>query len=65
VIEGNTIRLIREAVAAGRILAQFRPSDVNAAQGIDWAGTFLPKHCVGNPGKNSELLSRSAAAYTC
>jgi hypothetical protein len=54
--ERNTIRLIREAVAAGRIPAQFTPSDVNDALGIDWAGTFLPKHRVGNPGKNSELF---------
>jgi hypothetical protein len=55
-IEGNTIRLIREAVAAGRIPVQFTPSDVDAALGIDWAGTFLPKHRVGNPGKNTALF---------
>jgi hypothetical protein len=55
-IEGQTIRLIREAVAAGRISKQFRPVDVNTALGIDWAGTFLPKHCVGNPGNNTELF---------
>jgi hypothetical protein len=29
---------------------------VNTALGIDWAGTFLPKHCVGNPGNNTELF---------
>jgi hypothetical protein len=55
-IEGNTIRLIRDAVAAGRIPAQFKPADVNAALGIGCAGTFLPKHCVGNPGNNTELF---------
>jgi hypothetical protein len=48
-IQGQTIRLIREAVAAGRIPNQFRPADVNIALGTDWAGTFLPKHCVGRP----------------
>jgi hypothetical protein len=55
-IEGNTIRRIRDAVAASRIPKQFKPADVNAALCIDWAGTFLPKHRVGNPGKNSELF---------
>jgi hypothetical protein len=55
-IEGQTIRLIREAVAAGRIPKQFRPADVNAALKIPFAGTFLPKHRVGNPGNNTALF---------
>ena len=54
VIEGNTIRRIREAVTEGRIPAQFRPVDVNVALGITFAWTFLPKHRVGNPGGNTE-----------
>jgi hypothetical protein len=51
-IEGNTIGLIREAAAA-RIPVQFTPSDVDAA--LDWNGTFLPKHRVGNP-ENTALF---------
>jgi hypothetical protein len=55
-IEGNTIRLIREAVTTGRIPAQFRAADVISTLGIRFAGTFLPKHCNGNPGNNSVLF---------
>lgn len=28
--------------------------DVNKALGIHWAGVFLPKHRVGNPGGQTE-----------
>ena len=55
-VEGQTIRLIRDAVGAGRIPVQFRAADVNNALGIRFAGTFLPKHCNGNPGNNSVLF---------
>jgi hypothetical protein len=34
----------------------FGPSDVNKELGITYAGTFLPKHRVGNPGGNTELF---------
>ncbi len=50
-VEGRTVRLIRNAVGAGRIPSQFRAADVNDALGIRFAGTFLPKYCNGNPGK--------------
>jgi hypothetical protein len=46
--EGSTIKLIRAFVQAGRLKQTFRAADVNRLLGIDWAGTFLPKHCEGN-----------------
>jgi hypothetical protein len=52
----NTIRRIKEAVADGEIPKMFTPADVNKALQIHWAGTFLPKHRVGNPGGNTELF---------
>ncbi len=59
-MERETIRRIRELVRNGELKQPFKPADVNAALGIDWAGTFLPKHCVGNPGGNTELFVRLA-----
>ena len=44
------MRGIREVIEGGRLLEPFRPADVNRALGIDYAGVFLPKHRVGNPG---------------
>lgn len=52
----KTIRRIREAVKNGRLREAFRPVDVNAALGIDYAGVFLPKHRDGNPGGNTTLF---------
>jgi hypothetical protein len=52
----KTIRQIKQAVAAGKIPRVFKPPDVNKALEIGWAGTFLPKHRVGNPGGNTELF---------
>ena len=57
-IEGDTIRRIREAVEGKRLGHGFRAEDVNKALGIDFAGTFLPKHRVANPGGNTELFVR-------
>ena len=54
--ERDTIRRIREAVVAGRLTQPFHAADVNAALKISFAGTFLPKHCDGNPGGNTELF---------
>lgn len=54
----GTISQIRAAVSMGRLPHRFRPTDVNRALAIDWAGTFLPKHRVGNPGGNTELFVR-------
>jgi len=48
VIDRQTIRDIRKTVRCGRLLEPFRAADVNQLLGIDWAGTFLAKHCVGN-----------------
>ena len=49
-----TIRSIREAVAKGRLREPFSPPAVNKALCITYAGMFLPKHRVGNPGDNTE-----------
>ncbi len=45
---------IRQAIANGTLGQPFKPSDVNRALGISYAGTFLPKHRVGNPDGNSQ-----------
>jgi Fe-S cluster assembly iron-binding protein IscA len=42
--------LIRDAMRSGRLGTRFTPADVNRVLGIHWAGTFLSKHRVGNPG---------------
>jgi hypothetical protein len=57
-MDRETIRRIRDAVRSGRLGTRFTAADVNRALGIDWAGTFLPKHRVGNPGKVTELFVR-------
>jgi hypothetical protein len=57
-IEGDTIRRIREGVTGGRLNLHFRADEVNKALGIGFAGTFLPKHRVGNTGGNTELFVR-------
>ncbi len=59
-MERETIRRIRELVRDGKLKQPFRAADTNKVLGVDWAGTFLPKHCVGNPGGNSELFVRIA-----
>ena len=57
-MERETIRKVRDAVRSRRLKNRFTPSDVNRVLGIHWAGTFLPKHRVGNPGGFSELFVR-------
>jgi hypothetical protein len=52
--EKETMRRIREAVKAGRLKQPFRAADVNRALEITYAGVFLPKHRIGNPGENTE-----------
>jgi hypothetical protein len=59
VFEGNTIRRIRRAVSKGDLKEPFNAADVNSLLGIEWAGTFLPKHCVGN-GYTTEHFVRVA-----
>ena len=58
-MERETIRRIHEAVRTGRLPKEFKAKQVNNALGITWAGTFLAKHCVGNPGKNTEHFIRT------
>lgn len=53
-MERETMRCIREAIDSGRLVQPFRASDVNRALSIDYAGVFLPKHRVGNPGGFTE-----------
>jgi hypothetical protein len=53
-----TIQRIREAVNQGKLPKVFKPNQVNDVLRIDWAGTFLPKHRVGNPGGYTELFVR-------
>ena len=57
-MERNTIRGIRNAIEGGKLVQPFRPADVNRALGIDYAGVFLPKHRLGNPGGFTELFVR-------
>ncbi len=58
--ERETIRRIRDCVHSGELGELLTPANVNRALHVDWAGTFLPKHRVGNPGQkgrpNSELF---------
>ena len=58
-VEGKTIRRIRAAVHQGSLPKSFTPEQVKAL-GIHpkTASNFLPKHCVGNPGGNTELFVR-------
>ena len=54
--EGNTIRKIRQAVQQGMLAEPLSPSAVATAIGIHFAGVFLPKLRVRNPGGDSELF---------
>ena len=56
--EGWAIRAIRNAVRGGELHEPFTPAMVNAALGITYAGPFLPKHRLGNPGGETELFER-------
>ena len=60
----DTIRRVKEGVAQGTIPHVFKPADVNKALKIDWAGVFLPKHRVGNPGGQTELFVQISRART-
>jgi hypothetical protein len=57
-MERETIRKIRHAVRDARLPREFTPELVNKLLRINWAGTFLPKHRVGNPGRNTQLFMR-------
>lgn len=58
--EGAAIRHIFEAVTHDRMAVLFSARDVNGSLGKHWAGTFLSKHRVGNPGGESELFVRGS-----
>lgn len=53
---GETIAAIVAARIAGKIPEVFSPRHVNVALGITWAGNFLPKHRIGNPGNQTPLF---------
>ena len=55
---GETIASIVGAVRRGHLSEPFSPDDVNRAVGISFAGVFLPKHRVDNPGHNTPLFVR-------
>ncbi|MGH9461339.1 MAG: hypothetical protein ACRD1X_08975 [Vicinamibacteria bacterium] len=57
-MERETIRKIREAARTQRLGREFTAVEVNAILKIHWAGTFLPKHRVGNPGGCTEFFFR-------
>ncbi len=61
--EGDTIRRIRKAVADGKLVQPFRAADVNQILGIDWAGTFLAKHCVENGYTTEHFIRVSRGKY--
>ena len=48
--ERANMQKIRKAVEMGILGDEFKPAQVNVAIGINYAGVFLPKHRVGNPG---------------
>jgi hypothetical protein len=62
-LEGATIQLIRAAVRDRKLERTFRPADGNRVLGIDWAGTFLPKHCVGNGYTTEHFVRVSRGLY--
>ena len=63
VYEGQTIQRIRAGVRAGKLSELFRAGDVNRFLGIDWADTFLPKHCEGNGYTTEHFVRVSRGLY--
>jgi DNA mismatch endonuclease (patch repair protein) len=57
-MERDTITAIRRAVREKRLEEPFTPHEVNTLLKSTWAGVFLPKHRLGNPGGFSELFVR-------
>ena len=56
--QGRIIRCIIEEVAKGNLPQPFTPAQVDKAANITCASTFLPKHAVGKPGKDTKLFER-------
>jgi len=55
---GHTIVRIIKAIERSGLAEPFSPRQVDDALGIKFAGTFLPKHRLGNPGGNTPLFIR-------
>lgn len=53
---GGKVGALAEAVEFGHILLGVVQGHFDDVLKIHWAGTFLPKHRVGNPGGNTELF---------
>jgi hypothetical protein len=64
-MEKQTVQEIKKAVRDGRLPEEFAPKQVNAVLGIDWAGVFLPKHRLGNPGSQTEHFARIRRGLYC
>lgn len=56
--ERRTIAAIRHAVRSGALMQPFRRADVSLAIGWSLPPAFLPKHRVGNPGRETELFEQ-------
>ena len=56
--QGKIIRRIIEEVAKGNLPQPFTPAQVDKAANITCASTFLPKHAVSKPGKDTKLFER-------
>jgi hypothetical protein len=54
----KTFRKFWQAVQSKRLTEPFRVGEAKMATGISWAGNFLAKHRVGNPGDETELFVR-------
>jgi len=54
----KTFRRFVEPVETGRLVEPFLIAHARIETGIPWAGNFLAKHRVGNPGGQTELFER-------
>jgi hypothetical protein len=54
--EGKTIRDVRHAIRRGRLQQPFRAAAVNCQLKINYAGTFLSKHCDERPDRSFTWL---------
>ena len=65
---GRLIQDVRNARRNGDLSVHFRAADVAEAC-PQWASntfnSFLPKHAVGNPGRETELFVRLAPGLYC
>jgi hypothetical protein len=61
--ERRIVKLIRSAIAAGRLAPAFTPAEVSEATELERivADRFLPNHIVGNAGGEREFFVEEAA----